>query len=157
MKAEYAFITHWQFKAPVEKVWDAIHDSLDWPNWWKGVVKVTEIEKGGMEGLQGIREYTWGSILPYELTFRMRLTELEKYKRMKGLALGDLEGEGEWLFSEKEGITFVTYNWTVFTNKAWMNYLSFLLKPLFSFNHNVVMKWGANGLARKLNAPLIKR
>jgi hypothetical protein len=36
-----------------------------------------------------------------------------------------------------------------------MNYLSFLLKPAFNYNHDVVMNWGAKGLAKKLNAELI--
>jgi hypothetical protein len=29
------------------------------------------------------------------------------------------------------------------------------MKPLFKYNHDVVMKWGAKGLAKKLNAELI--
>lgn len=155
MATQYAFVTRWQFKAPLNQVWDAIHSSLEWPSWWKGVIKVRELEKGDADGVGGIREYTWRSILPYQLAFNMRLTEFEKYKRMKGLAFGELEGEGEWLLEEKDDITYVQYNWTVFTNKAWMNYLSFLLKPAFNYNHDVVMSWGAKGLAKKLNAELI--
>ena len=74
---------------------------------------------------------------------------------MKGKAFGELEGEGEWFFEEKNGITQVQYHWSVFTNKAWMNYLSFLLKPVFKYNHDIVMSWGAKGLAKKLQAKLI--
>ncbi len=155
MATQYAFITRWQIKAPLSEVWDAIHSSLDWPVWWKGVIKVRELEKGDTDGVGGVREYTWRSILPYQLAFNMRLTELEKYKRMKGIAFGELEGEGEWFFEEKDGITFIHYYWTVFTNKAWMNYLAFMLKPAFNYNHDVVMSWGAKGLAKKLNAELI--
>ncbi len=155
MATQYAFITRWQIKAPLTQVWDAIHDSLEWPQWWKGVVKVSELEKGDADGIGGVREYTWRSILPYQLAFKMRLTELEKYKRMKGEAFGELEGEGEWFFEEKNGITYIQYNWTVFTNKTWMNYLSFILKPAFNYNHDVVMSWGAKGLAKKLNAELL--
>jgi hypothetical protein len=36
-----------------------------------------------------------------------------------------------------------------------MNYFSFLLKPLFKYNHDVVMRWGALGLAKKLDAELV--
>ena len=155
MATQYAFVTRWQIKAPLTQVWDVIHSSLEWPSWWKGVEKVVELEKGDTEGIGGVREYTWRSILPYNLAFNMRLTEYEEHKHMKGEAFGELEGEGEWLFEEKEGITYVQYNWTVFTNKAWMNYLAFILKPAFNYNHDVVMSWGAKGLAKKLNAELI--
>lgn len=155
MATQYAFVTRWQFKAPLPDVWDAIYSSLEWPAWWKGVLAVTELEKGDEGGIGSVRAYSWRSVLPYQLSFRMRLVEIETHKRMKGQAFGELEGEGEWFFTEKEGITHVEYHWMVFTNKAWMNYLSFMLKPAFQYNHDVVMRWGAQGLASKLNAELI--
>ncbi|MCA6448798.1 MAG: SRPBCC family protein [Chitinophagaceae bacterium] len=155
MAKQYVFITRWQIKAPLHQVWNAIEDSLNWPNWWKGVVAVKELDKGDAEGLGGVRCYTWRSVLPYRLAFHMQLTELEKYRRLKGIATGELEGEGEWLFEEQNGITYIHYHWTVFTNKSWMNHWAFLLRPAFSYNHDVVMRWGAKGLARKLKAELV--
>jgi hypothetical protein len=155
MATQYSFITRWQLRAPLPAVWDSIHTSTEWPVWWKGVVEVREIEQGNSDGIGGVREYTWKSILPYKLAFYMRLTESEHHKRLKGEAFGELEGVGEWFFREADGITFVEYHWTVITNKAWMNTFSFLLKPAFDYNHDVVMRWGAEGLARKLNAELI--
>jgi hypothetical protein len=156
MAKKYSFITHWEFKAPLPDVWDAIYNSLEWPNWWKGVYKVTEIKKNDANGINGIRAYTWKSALPYELTFTMRLAECEPMKRMKGVAFGELEGTGEWVLSEESKIVKVYYYWNVVTTKKWMNTFAFLLKPLFAINHNVVMHWGAKGLAKKLNCILIK-
>ena len=71
MATQYSFITHWKIKAPVEKVWEAIYHSLDWPDWWKGVVRVVELEHGDENGIDGMRSYTWKSKLPYQLTFTM--------------------------------------------------------------------------------------
>lgn len=155
MATQYAFITRWQLKASLADVWDAVYQSMEWPQWWKGVVRVTELEHGAEDGIGSVRSYTWKSVLPYQLSFNMRLTEQEQYKRIRGRAFGELEGEGEWFFEEKEGIVSIQYRWTVVTNKAWMNYLAFLLKPAFHYNHDVVMSWGARGLARKLQAELI--
>ncbi len=155
MENKYSFITKWQIKAPIQAVWDAIYESTEWPQWWKGVLAVKVLEKGSANGIDGIRRYTWKSILPYELTFNMQLTQRLDLELLKGTAYGELEGEGTWLFREENGITHVQYNWDVFTTKPWMNYLSFLLKPAFKYNHNVVMRWGAEGLAKKLNAELV--
>ena len=64
MPQQYSFITKWQIKAPVQSVWDAIFYSKEWPNWWKGVLAVKELEPNDAAGLNGISEYTWKSALP---------------------------------------------------------------------------------------------
>jgi hypothetical protein len=153
---QYSFVTKWELRSPVNDVWDAIYNSLEWPKWWKGVKSVVEIEKEDANGLNGVKMYTWQSVLPYELTFTMKLTGKEYLKNLKGVAFGDLEGTGEWFFSTENGVTYVTYNWNIYTNKPWMNFFYFLLKPLFVYNHNKIMHWGAVGLAKKLAATLIK-
>lgn len=156
MKKRYSFVTKWELDTSLQKVWDAIYYSLEWPQWWKGVYSVTEIEKEDANGLNSKMAYVWKSILPYSLAFTMQLTVREPLKRLKGIASGELEGEGEWLFEENNGIVKVQYNWDVYTTKAWMNNLSFLLRPLFILSHNTVMHWGALGLAKKLDAKLLK-
>ena len=155
MSEKYSFVTRWQIRAPIEKVWNAIYESTEWPHWWKGVLNVKVIKENDAHGVNGVREYTWKSVLPYLLKFKMRLTEREDPKHMRGEAFGELEGVGIWMLEEKNGITYVQYNWDVFTNKRWMNYFSFLLKPLFKYNHDVVMRWGAEGLAKMLDAELV--
>jgi len=152
---KYSFVTKWQIRAPMQQVWDAIYESTEWPAWWKGVVDVQVVEKNDENGVNGVRTYTWKSALPYKLSFQMRLTEKHEPKHMRGEAFGELEGLGEWFLEQHGDITYVRYNWDVFTNKAWMNYLSFILKPAFKYNHDVVMRWGAEGLAKKLNAELV--
>lgn len=155
MAQQYYFITRWQIRAPLEEVWEAIYNSLEWPQWWKGVKKVRALTPGDERGINGIREYTWQSVLPYRLRFTSKLTEREDFSRLHGIAFGQLQGEGTWHFFTKDGITFLEYHWKVATTVRWMNAVSFLLKPLFRYNHDVVMKWGAKGLARKLNAELL--
>ena len=156
MPTQYSFVTKWKFNAPVEVVWDIISSSTNWPNWWKGVLKVDEIDKGNDDGINGIREYIWKSILPYKLKFSMKLIERVEYKKLSGIAFGELEGNGTWVFEHHNGVTWVICFWNVITNKPWMNYLSFILKPLFQYNHNVLMKWGYDGLAKQLESYNLK-
>jgi hypothetical protein len=151
----YKFITHWQIRAPLNDVWQAIYESTEWPNWWKGLQRVQVIEPNDSTGINGVREYTWKSVLPYTLSFKLKITAKEDFKFLHGIAFGELEGDGTWFFKEEKGITKIQYNWNVKTNKAWMNYLAFVLKPLFRLSHNIIMKEGAKGLAKKLHATLI--
>jgi len=66
------------------------------------------------------------------------------------VASGELEGIGTWLFHAVDSTTtVVAYHWQVRTNRRWMNRLSFILKPVFRANHNVVMRRGERGLIRK--------
>ena len=156
MPSQYSFVTNWELKAPLQDVWDAVYNSLEWPQWWRGVRSVVEIKENDANGINGIRRYKWKSFLPYQLTFSMRLTEKDLLRRLKGVAFGELEGTGVWAFTEQNGIVHVQYKWNIITNKKWMNTFVFLLKPVFKFNHNIVMQWGGKGLAKKLGTNLLK-
>ena len=155
MSDRYYFITRWQIRAPITEVWDAIYNSLEWPEWWPGVKKARLLSKGDVRGINEVHEYTFRSILPYDLEFTTRLVEREDFRRLHAIASGALEGEGIWHFFEKDGVTYLQYDWKVRSNIRWMNALAFILKPLFKYNHDVVMRWGAKALARKLNAELL--
>ena len=65
-------------------------------------------------------------------------------------AIGELQGRGLWQLSIESDETIVRYDWNVETTKRWMNLLSPVARPLFEWNHNVVMGWGAEGLERRL-------
>ena len=62
---------------------------------------------------------------------------------------------GRWRLFEDEGVTAVLYEWDVQTNRAWMNLLAPLARAALVRNHNTVMRWGGEGLARRLGADLL--
>jgi hypothetical protein len=74
---------------------------------------------------------------------------------MRGEATGNLEGTGHWRLFEHQGVTAVTYEWNVRTTKRWMKLLGPLGRPLFEYNHDVVMRWGGEGLARRRDCNLL--
>ena len=76
-------------------------------------------------------------------------------KYMEGITNGDLNGRGRWFFSHDTGTTTVRYEWDVETTEAWMNWLAPIFKPIFRWNHDVIMKRGGEGLAKKLGAVLL--
>ena len=148
--ADYSFVTLWRFRSPLEPVWEMIYRSEDWPAWWRGVERVERVEPGGDAGLGALQLYTWRSRLPYRLAFHMRLTRVEPLSLIEGEAVGELSGTGRWQLTHGAGVTGVRYDWNVRTTKPWMNLLAPFARPLFKWNHDVVMDWGADGLARKL-------
>ena len=156
MKA-YDFVTIWRVKAPVETVWNEIYHSSEWPTWWKGVESVVEVRKGDERGVGSVHRYTWKSKLPYRLSFDMQTTRVEPPLLLEGKAIGELEGRGLWQLSTDGSDTNVRYDWNVATTKRWMNLLSPIARPLFEWNHNVVMSWGAEGLGKRLGVAVIEQ
>jgi hypothetical protein len=49
----------------------------------------------------------------------------------------------------------VLYEWNVSTTKPWMNAIGPFARPVFERNHDVVMRWGGEGLARRLGVRLL--
>jgi hypothetical protein len=153
---DYELVTIWRIEAPIHDVYEAISHSHHWPRGWGSVDQVMELERGDAHGVGGLFRYTWKSLLPYRLTFDMHITRVKPLAAIEGVASGDLEGTGRWLFTaEEEGVTTVRYEWQVRTTKRWMNLAAPIARPLFKWNHDMVMQQGGKGLARLLNARLI--
>ncbi|MFN8309928.1 MAG: SRPBCC family protein [Chitinophagales bacterium] len=153
--ANYHFKTIWKLRAPIEKVYAAIYDAEEYPQWWKGQLKVERLSDGFSNGVGTTIRFTTRSQLPYRLTFTTQATRIEPLKRIDGKASGELEGTGTWLFKYEEGVTTVTYIWKVRTTTFFMNFLAPVLRPVYVWNHDVIMRWGGEGLARKLQAELL--
>jgi hypothetical protein len=54
-------IGFWRIEAPLHEVYDAVLQSLRWPDWWRGVECVHEREPGEANGIGSVRCYTWKS------------------------------------------------------------------------------------------------
>lgn len=154
--AGYRFLTTWLIEAPVEPVFDAIHASERWPEWWRGVRSVERLEDGpGGSDLGALGRYVWRSRIPYPVVFETRITRIERPHLLEGEASGELAGRGTWHLFEHEGLTAVVYDWDVRTTRAWMNLLAPVAGPVFRWNHDWVMARGGEGLAKLLGARLV--
>jgi len=148
--ASYSFVTVWHIDAPLDAVWDAIYHVERWTGWWKGLAQVVKLEPGDQRGIGSVHQFTWKGRLPYTLTVEMRTIRVEPRAALESLASGALEGRGVWQLVPHDDGTMVRYEWNVRTTKLWMNVLAPLARPLFQWNHNVVMRWGEEGLKRLL-------
>ncbi|MGA2014569.1 MAG: SRPBCC family protein [Solirubrobacteraceae bacterium] len=152
--ARYEFLTTWCVDAPIDVVFDVLHDSARYPQWWKGVQSVDVVRPGDREAVGETVHFSWRSVLPYSLGFDLTVTRVERPYLIEGHATGELEGVGTWRLYQGLG-TAIVYDWRVRTTRWWMNALGPVARPAFSWNHDVVMRQGARGLAAELGAALL--
>ena len=152
---DYHLVNIWSIEAPVETVCDAIYNSLGWPQWWLNVEKVEDIAAGDAQGIGSVRRYTWRGYFPYRFTFDICVVRIEPLAFIEGTASGDVEGQGRWSFTSDGNVTVVRFEWKVRTTPVWMNWLALFARPFFKWNHNAVMRQGAEALAHMLKARLV--
>lgn len=144
----YKFESTWQVKGSAEEVFDLLNEPLELVYWWPSVY--LEIEKEERPDKDAFHLLTKGW-LPY----RIRWTLAEDYKvrptKLAIMAAGDLEGKGVWTLEQKGDMVDIRYDWQVKANKPIFRYLSFILRPLFSFNHQWAMKKGKVSLEMELH------
>jgi len=102
------------------------------------------------DGVGAIRRLHWKTALPYDLVFDVELIAIEPMHRIEGRAFGELDGIGVWTLGPEGGGTVVRYDWQVDVTKAWMRLFVPFLRPVFAWNHGVVMRRGEAGLASRL-------
>ncbi|MBP9719195.1 MAG: hypothetical protein KBD46_01905 [Candidatus Levybacteria bacterium] len=151
--AKYAFKTTFAIEAPKKKVWDALLDYTMWPQWWKGLQSIRTI-KDPKAPKDHKLACTVGFTL-YYLNFTLLLDKIIPDKSIQILSRGDLHGIGLFTLLEKADTTTVSFTWDVETTKTWMNLLAPIARPIFIYEHNMIMDWFAKGLATHLNSKLL--
>lgn len=154
--ARYHFITEFTVSAGRQRTWDALSDPSGWPEWWRWLKRVDVIDEGGPDRLGARYRYFFGTALPYTLAFNVEVVQVDKPSLLVGQASGELQGSGHWRLTDTpEGGTDVSYVWLVETTKRWMNVLAPVGRPLFSWNHDVLMRDFAKGVARITDSELL--
>jgi hypothetical protein len=153
--SRYSFLSTWLLETSRAAAWEVLQDPVRWPEWWRGVVRVIELDGGDAQRVGSRYRVAWRSRIPYELEFDFTVRRVDPPCCMEGDAEGDLAGHGRWRLFEQDGVTAVLYEWDVSTTKPWMRLAGPLARPLFESNHDVVMRWGGEGLANRLGAQLL--
>lgn len=153
--ARYHFVTEFSVTADRERVWEALSDPTSWPSWWRWLKRVDVLDEGGPDRLGARYTYAFGTALPYTLSFELEVVAVDRPSTLVGNASGELQGSGHWRLTDAEGGgTDVTYTWLVETTKRWMNILAPVGRPAFSWNHDVLMRDFAKGVARVTHSEL---
>ena len=150
--SHYRFVTHWTIDAPAEAVWDELHGLRAWPSWWRGVLAVDPLEAGDDNGLGARYRLVMRSVMPYRLAFNVKTTRLVRPTTIEAHADGELTGVGLWTLTPTGAGTAARYDWDVEASKPWMRALAPVARPIFEWNHDVIMRWGEQGLTKRLGA-----
>jgi len=146
----FELVSHWRLTAPLESVWREIADTDAWPQWWRAVRKVERLREGDENGIGARRRITWATALPYTITFDVEASRIQPMHLIEGRASGELDGIGLWTLAIDGDATTVRYDWQVELGKPWMRTFAPALRPVFAWNHNVLMGWGEADLKRRL-------
>ena len=145
--SEYHFITHWRVPGTVKEVADIIRDATDLVRWWPSVyLDVRELEPGDERGVGKVIDLYTKGWLPYTLRWQFRVTEVIEQQSVTLEASGDFVGRGIWTFEQDDGWVNITYDWKIRADKPLLRYGSFLMKPIFSANHEWAMRMGEESL-----------
>ena len=149
MPAAYRFLDRWVVRAPIERVYDAIGEVLEYERWWTDFVIHAEGDKGppapGKRNELLVKAY-----LPYKVNFGLEVIEAEPPRRIYSRLSKDFDGTGEWLLEETDGTTVATLDWRPSVNHALIRHLTPVLRPLFRSNHNWAMRRGERQLREYL-------
>ena len=148
---EYAFQTHWRFRATAQEVFDILADALGLKRWWPSVyLDVKELKPPGPDGTGRVIDLWTKGFLPYTLRWNFTVTEVTRPSGFKLVAHGDFEGNGVWTIREDGDFVDVTYDWRIKAEKPLLRYGSFALRPFFAANHRWAMARGEESLALEL-------
>lgn len=146
----FDLVSEWHFATPIERIWGELSTPDQWPLWWRAVKAVELISDGDRYGVGAVRKFTWGTALPYQLSFEMTATRVEPMTLLEGRARGELDGTGRWTLRREGEGTHVRYDWQIDVTNPWQVALAPMLRPVFAWNHNVVMGWGYADLKTRL-------
>lgn len=154
--AAYRFLTTWLLECPRLQAWDVLADCESWPQWWRGVEDVTRLRAGDERQAGSAYRVTWRApLVPYRVRFDFHVDEVDEPARMAGTARGALRGAGTWRLFEHDGVCAVTFDWQVRTERAWMNGLAPVARPLFVEGHDRLMRRGGEDLAGRMGVRLL--
>jgi hypothetical protein len=148
---DYHFTTRWRLPAKIEEISEIISNAPDLVRWWPSVyLEVKELQPGGEGGLGKVVSLYTKGWLPYTLRWQFRVVASSPPHGFTLEAWGDFVGRGAWTFEQDGDWVAITYDWTVRADKPLLKYLSFLMKPIFSANHQWAMRMGEESLRLEL-------
>lgn len=111
---------------------------------------VKVLEPGQPNGLGRVVSLFTKGWLPYTLRWQFKVTEVNTPQGFRLDALGDFIGRGTWAFEQDGDFVNISYDWKISAEKGLLKTFSFIMKPIFSRNHEWAMARGLESLELEL-------
>jgi hypothetical protein len=99
---EEHLVTRWELEASAPEVFDLLQDALSLPHWWPSVfLEARILEPGDERGVGRLVSVRTKAFLPWTLSWRYRVTGLERPRQISIELAGGLSGLGAWFFDAK--------------------------------------------------------
>jgi hypothetical protein len=148
---DYHFITHWRVQSTLDEINEVIGNAADLPRWWPSVyLDIKVLEPGQSDGLGRVVSLFTKGWLPYTLRWQFKVTQVNTPHGFRLDAVGDFIGRGIWTFEQDGDFINITYDWKISAEKGLLKTFSFIMKPIFSANHQWAMRKGLESLQLEL-------
>jgi hypothetical protein len=156
LAAKYHLITRLRLSVDRRRTWDTFIDVRKWPTWWRWLERVEVIDEGDDRGVGAVFRQSIRSPLRYGFTWQTEIVHIVEESLVEFNSTGALEGRGRFEMSGLDnGPTDVVFTWLVTTNKSWMNLMSPIGRPFFTWNHDRLMDDFGRGMASAAGGRLL--
>lgn len=140
----YVFQSHWRLPVDPDRVYAALLDVANYPNWWPQVRSARELGDGS-------GELRCRSLLPYDLVFvAHREIEDPQQRILRARLEGDLRGFSQWTVGADGDATVAVFDEEVSVGNSAVRRAGLFARPVLRFNHDLMMRAGEHGLRRYL-------
>jgi hypothetical protein len=150
---DYHFVTRWRVPdARLEEVAEILDQPLQLVRWWPSVYLAARqlAPNDPVSGVGGVVALYTKGWLPYTLRWRFQVTERRLPQVLALSAQGDFVGSGRWTLRQDGDTAEVTYDWRIRATKPLLQRLTWLLRPVFAWNHHWAMARGYESLLLEL-------
>lgn len=152
--ARYEFSDDWYVAAEPVVTRDLLRRIADWPTWWPSSLSVESVPPR-VPGAREASRYRFQTRLPYQMVFQADVVH-EEPMAIETVVVGRVRGVGRWRVTPTTGGSRLHFNWSVDPQVLWMRLVSPLARPVFIWNHRVLMAEGARGFANSLGVEMLR-
>lgn len=149
--AVYSFVDEWFVPASLEDVYALLSCPREYPSWWGDAFLAADGDPGPAAPGKRARLLTRGW-LPYRLRWELVCVAADAPHRLASHIHGDFEGEGIWTIDAVDGGAAVRLEWNVEVRKPLIRHLTWLLRPVFAWNHRWAMARGRERIVALVGA-----
>jgi hypothetical protein len=143
MNSDYVFHSRWHVPLSRDALWDEVEQLLasdDPMAWWESV-EVTHYDGQNLAARAA-------SHFGYRLAFQLTHLKLTRPTHLSFDSEGDLRGSGKVTFVDGDdgSSSYMDIDWRVATDRRWMRWTGWLLRPVFVAGHHMIMRQGEKNL-----------